>query len=502
MSKSSGIFLTGSTGLLGQYLLQDLLLALREVTVLVRDAGNLNAKERVAQLIAHCSERIGHKLPNPTVVVGDLNQKNLGLTSTDKQWLGKHCKTIVHSAASLSFHKTHAGEPWKTNVDGTRNLLDLSLQLGLSEWHYVSTAFVCGNQKGIIFEDFHNKCQTFTNRYEESKFEAEQLLRNCTEIKATVYRPSVIVGDSRTGYTSTFNGIYPFWELVSRLAALNCKNKNGLLPLRIPLSGNENWNLVPVNWVSNAIVELQSKKQWHGKTFHLVAKTPVSTRLIRDIGLNILGIHGVVFAGLNSIHEPSDFEQIFLKGIQDYLPYLHGNPSFNSLNTDTALPFLHAPTVDREMLKILINYGLASRWGRGNRRWPKINIKETQDSFFSNYLENIFPQQVHQSQLAFRVGLDLTVCLKLNGESGGEWICKWENGTLVHVVKGLDESAVVTFHTDTENFKSIILGTQSLQDAYYCKKIHLTGNLEVGLKLTFLLSQFLQETILENSNKP
>jgi len=98
LSKSSGIFLTGSTGLLGQYLLQDLLLALREVTVLVRDAGNLNAKERVAQLIAHCSERIGHKLPNPTVVVGDLNQKNLGLTSTDKQWLGKHCKTIVLQA--------------------------------------------------------------------------------------------------------------------------------------------------------------------------------------------------------------------------------------------------------------------------------------------------------------------------------------------------------------------------------------------------------------------
>jgi alkyl sulfatase BDS1-like metallo-beta-lactamase superfamily hydrolase len=94
------------------------------------------------------------------------------------------------------------------------------------------------------------------------------------------------------------------------------------------------------------------------------------------------------------------------------------------------------------------------------------------------------------------------VCLKLNGESGGEWTCKWENGTLVHVVKGLDESAVVTFHTDTENFRSIILGTQSLQDAYYSKKIEIIGNLEVGLKLTFLLSQFLQETILENSNKP
>lgn len=357
-----GVLLTGATGLLGEYLLHDLLLQGYPVAVLVRDSRKVQASERIAQIIAFGSERLGRKLPAPSVVNGDLSLCDLGLTAVDRNWLGRHCQAVIHSAANLTLRRTPVGEPWRTNVEGTKSLLALCKDIGLSEWHQVSTAFVCGKRTGLIAEEDSYDTAGFHNHYEESKHQVEQLVRSAFGNRATIYRPSVIVGDSRTGYTSSFNGLYKFLELGVRLAAIHSAAGESELPLRLPLSGDEGWNLVPVDWVSRAIVDLVNKPQWHGRTFHLVARLLVSTRFVRDVGAELLKLPGVEFAGCAAVPNPSHLEQIFFGGIQEFWPYLGGNPDFAFENTATALPHLPPPPVDRPMLERLVRYAEVNRW--------------------------------------------------------------------------------------------------------------------------------------------
>ena len=223
------VLLTGATGLLGQYLLHDLLLKGYAVAVLVRDTRKERAADRISQIVAFWSERLQRRLPTPTVLNGDLGQAALGLTAADRRWLGRHCRAVIHSAANLSFRKTPDGEPWRTNVDGTKSLLALCREAGLLEWHQVSTAFVCGRRSGIIAEEDRDDSQGFHTPYEESKCQAEELVARPLGSRATIYRPAIIVGDSRTGHTSSFNGLYRFLQLAVRLASANSMNGRSAL---------------------------------------------------------------------------------------------------------------------------------------------------------------------------------------------------------------------------------------------------------------------------------
>jgi thioester reductase-like protein len=493
MPEPRGVLLTGATGLLGQYLLHDLLLKAHPTAVLVRDSWKGRAAERIAQIVAFWSERLRRRLPTPIVLNGDLGQVTLGLTAADRRWLGRHCQTVIHSAANLSFRGTPEGEPWRTNVEGTRSLLRLCRDVGLSEWHQVSTAFVCGRRAGVIAEEDFDNSQSFHNPYEESKCQAEQLVRRAPGIRATIYRPAVIVGDSRTGYTSSFNGLYRFLELAVRLASVNSTAGEARLPLRLPLTGDEAWNLVPVDWVSRAIVELLAKPRWHGRTFHLTSRSPVSTRLVRDVGAEVLNLSGVEFAGPEGVEHPCRLEQLFLNGIQEYWPYLGGNPAFASVNTNAALPDLPCPIVDRSMLERLIRFAVANRWGRAARPITEARQRPVPASRCAEYIEQVFPKQARRSRLAREAGLDLTVCIDLRGPGGGQWSCRWKQGELIYARSGLDSDAAATYHSDTATFDAVVSGLQTPQEAFFEQRIAITGDLETALKLAVLFGQFIAE---------
>jgi len=493
MPEQRGVLLTGATGLLGQYLLHDLLLMGHPVAVLVRDSRKERGAERIAQIVAFWSERLRRKLPTPIILNGDLGRVALGLTAADKRWLGRHCQTVLHSAANLSFRGTPEGEPWRTNVEGTKSLLALCRDVGVSQWHQVSTAFVCGRRAGIIAEEARERTHGFHNPYEESKWQAEQLVRGTPWLRATIYRPAVIVGDSRTGYTSSFNGLYRFLELAVRLASVNATAGETRLPLRLPLSGDEVWNLVSVDWVSRAIVELLARPRWHGRTFHLVARSPVSTRLVRDVGAEVLNLSGVEFAGTKGVEHPSRLEQVFLEGIQEYWPYLGGNPVFTSVNASAALPDLPPPPVDRLVLERLIRFAMANRWGRTPPRTTEARLRPSNCASCAEYIEQVFPKQARRSRLAREAGLDLTVCIDLRGPGGGQWSCKWRQGELIYAKSGLEDGAAVTYHTDTATFQAVVSGLQTPQEAFFEQRIAITGDLEIALKLAVLFGQFLAE---------
>ena len=359
------IFLTGASGFLGQYLLSDLLARGVPVAVLVRDSRRQSASERIEQILDYFQQRLGRSLPRPTVLTGDLVQPNLGLTSIDRHWLGSNCDAVLHSAACVAFRETADGEPWRTNREGLGALLNVCLDIGLRNWHHISTAFVSGCRTGDISEQDLDAGQTFRNCYEESKFQGEKLLRGTTGLHGTFYRPSVIVGDSVTGHTTSYTGFYRFLEMATRLSALHARESDADLPLRLPLSGHEEWNLVTVDWVSRAIVELFSRPECHGSTYHLVSPAPVSTSLLREVGAAELGMNRVTFAGSTQITHPSKLEELFLVGIEEYRPYLEGNPRFSTRNLETALPHLPPTPITCALLVRLIRFAVAHRWGRG-----------------------------------------------------------------------------------------------------------------------------------------
>jgi thioester reductase-like protein len=501
MPRRKGVLLTGATGLLGQYLLHDLLLTDHPVAVLVRDSRKGLASERIAQIVDFFGERLGRRLPSPTVLSGELGKAGLGLTVADRHWLGRNCRSVIHSAANLSFRETTDGEPRRTNVEGTKSLLALCQDAGLSESHQISTAFVCGRRSGIIAEEDRDNGLGFNNPYEESKWHSEKLVSETPGIRATIYRPSVIVGDSRTGRTSTFTGLYSFLALAVRLAPANSTSAEDRLPVRLPLSGDEVWNLVCVDWVSRAVVEIMAKPHWHGRTFHLVTQSPVSTRVVRDIGIELLNLPKAEFVGANGVAHPSRLEQLFLVGIQEYWPYLIGNPVFAAANTTAALPGLPPPPVDRPMLERLINFAVASRWGRTSRLTIEARTPPLVRSRCAEYIEQVFPRLARRSELARAAGLDLLVCIDLEGPDGGMWSCRWKQGELVYVRSGLENEPAVTYHSDTATFQSVVSGAQTPQEAFFERRIAITGDLEAGLKLAVLFGQFLADNPFPQSHR-
>src|SRR5262245_18311546 len=131
--------LTGATGLLGRYLLRDLTLADVPVAVLVRPTRWETAAQRIETVLAHWEDELGHALARPVVLEGDIPEPELGLSAEDLAWLSGNVQAVIHSAAALTFEaQSVEGEPWRTNVEGTRHVLDVCGRAGIRHFHQVS----------------------------------------------------------------------------------------------------------------------------------------------------------------------------------------------------------------------------------------------------------------------------------------------------------------------------------------------------------------------------
>jgi thioester reductase-like protein len=423
------------------------------------------------------------------VLSGDLRAPGLGLSVADRNWLAHHCRRVVHAAASVAFQPSSAGDPWATNVEGTARLLELCQSLGLSELHHLSTAFVCGDRAGPVAESDLACGQRLHNDYELSKFEAERRVRATASIQATVYRPSVIVGDSQTGATSSYHGLYRFLEAAHRLARWAAGKDRRSLPLRLPLDGDAPRNLVPVDWVARAVARIVARPAWHGGTFHLTSPAPVPMRRIKEVAEDVLRIDGVSFAGRGPLLEPSPLEEAFLARLREYAPYLHGDPLFDCQNTRAALPDCPAPEIDRAFLARLVRFAAADDWGRTKR--PR---HRSPHSDCAHYIEEFFPRAARQSMLA-SLPLDVTIGLEIGAV--GRWTCRWDRGELIEVRRGTLGSADVGFRMEPATFDAVVRGGLSPHDAFLSRDIEIVGDVEKGLKLAVLFGRFVQEVPYE-----
>jgi len=235
----------------------------------VRAGNQHEAESRLhATLSSLLSEPSRHQ-QRVRAVAGDLLAPRMGLADLWAE-LAADVDEIVHVAASVSFG-VPLEEMRSVNVEGTRRVLEFAEACqaagGMRRMTHVSTAYTAGRRHGVIGEHELEAGQSFRNTYEESKFEAERLVRaHLGRVPVTIVRPSIIVGDRETGWTSSFNVIY------TPLRALAA----GLFPV-VPARRRAVVDIVSVDYVADAILALAEAPSAAGGTFHLVAGEQATT---------------------------------------------------------------------------------------------------------------------------------------------------------------------------------------------------------------------------------
>jgi thioester reductase-like protein/NADP-dependent 3-hydroxy acid dehydrogenase YdfG len=250
---------TGGTGFIGRRVVSRLLDSRpdAEVWVVVR-RPSLGRFERLA----------GQWGERAKPLVGDLAEPDLGLTDEAIAELG-NVEHVVHCAA---IYDLTAPEPDQriVNVEGTRAVIELARRLDAT-LHHVSSIAVAGEFRGEYTEDDFDIGQQLPTPYHQTKFEAELLVREATGLRHRIYRPAVVVGDSRTGEMDKIDGPYYFFGVLAKLAVLP-----RFTPIMLPDTGRT--NIVPVDYVVDALVALMHADDRDGQTFHLTAPKTIGLR--------------------------------------------------------------------------------------------------------------------------------------------------------------------------------------------------------------------------------
>lgn len=282
------VFLTGATGFLGTQIARRLVkMENCSIIVLVRGSDAEYAKRHLARAWWEWPELLelieddkevakgvddlsntptnevqGLKDKKLQFVRGDISKEKLGLEKDLYEDLVGKITHIIHTAADLRLNAPME-ELRKINVQGTLNVLklgqDAHLNHGIQRFSHVSTAYVAGGRGGHVDEDSLTDEYGFLSNYERSKFEGELEVKK-SNLPVSVFRPGMVVGDSRTGYVKTFNTVYTILRLYL----------NGKMRI-VPVSPSLKINLVPVDYVADAVSDLTFDPTAEGQNFHLTA---------------------------------------------------------------------------------------------------------------------------------------------------------------------------------------------------------------------------------------
>ncbi len=459
--------LTGATGLLGRYLVKDLLLAGIPVAVIVRPTRKANVRQRMESIMCYWDNLLGKPLPRPVVLEGDIGSPNLGLRPDDVKWVAENCKATIHNAASLTFHSTGPdSEPWRSNVQGTKYVLELCREAGIREFHHVSTSYVAGLREGKCLETELDVGQTLGNDYETSKVMAEKLVRSADHIDPpTVYRPSIIIGDSQTGFTNTFHGFYAPLQIVHTMTRTLEENETGLFPsmARLSLQGWESKNLVPVDWVSAVMARILTNPHLHAQTYHLTPRHPVPVRLVRDIIEEKCGFYSVKFVG-DDVSNLTDYEHLFHEHMKVYNSYWRDDPIFDYTNTKNAAPDLPCPSVDHDLLTLLATWAISDKFGG-------IRTKPIEPDFDAHqHLEPLFKKSSPTPNPSRLLGL------QIDGHGGGQWHLVLDNDIPVEIDQGVSPKCSAVYQMNVETFASMARGQLTANQAYEQGTLVIKGN--------------------------
>lgn len=367
------VLLTGATGFMGREVLVRLLRQGHPVLAVTRAApGERPDGEGPGRIHALAAEvDPGAPLGGLTAAWADITQPGLGLSPGGRAWLAAQERVqVVHGAAEVRFDLP-LGLMRERNVQGTLHVLELARTLAeqgrLHRLEHISTCYVAGDREDRVLESEVDVGQRARNAYERTKLEAEVAVAAARQegLPITVHRPSIIVGDSRTGRASTFKVLYWPMKVYARGRFRTVFGRPGC-----PV------DVVPVDYVADAVVHLMGRPEAAGRTFHLAAgpegqstiaalaaqaQEIFQRRPVRyiDPDLYLKWLRPIVRPILRLVR-PDVAER---GGV--YLPYLKGNPSFDTTEARGLLApaGLAAPRVEDYFGRIM-RFALETDFGR------------------------------------------------------------------------------------------------------------------------------------------
>jgi thioester reductase-like protein len=335
------LLITGAAGFLGSHFL---FAWLRQnpnsrALCLVRSTENAHASDRVSTALNVAAYECGHEdalhdlAQRVTVIDTDLNDPSWRDTDCFREWLRTTTGfEVVHGAANLSFRGEDRSRVWETNVVGTGNFFRALAGLtALHAFNYISTAYVAGNREGCISEDVQESPTAFNNVYEESKWAAEKAVRALAaeqRIPFRIFRPSIVIGHSRTFRISARTGFYKVVETLLQVSQARPMHKAAI---RIPVQSNASLNLIPVDLAVLEMVDvIAAGEHSRNRVFHLTNERPVS---LADLFFGVSPLTGVQLTCADESAKDTDqMSALVTRGLRHYLPYFRYSRTFERDN--------------------------------------------------------------------------------------------------------------------------------------------------------------------------
>lgn len=360
----SNWLITGASGFLGGVLVRNLLEYTDiRMTLLSRASRGMPAEQRFAEILANYPDRVH-------IVEGDITRPYGGLAAADLLEIQNHTEEIWHLAADTRFEASLRGPIFRSNLDGTRNLLDLARTCSnLRRFVFVSTAFSCGVQDAEepVQERLMRKISGFRNHYEESKYVAEQAVFT-SGLPFLLFRPSIILGDSLTARNDG-KTIYNVAKMVRMAKFLQERDaQKGILdyPLRIVARKNAAKNLIPVDTVAEWMLRIAAVCRNPENIFHLTHPDPVPMECLVGAIANALEIQEYEFIDEYPPGGLSPGEKLLQKVVAPFTPYMTASdPIFDRLNSDTLRGDMIIPRVDHDLLLHLVKSMFLMLYGEG-----------------------------------------------------------------------------------------------------------------------------------------
>jgi long-chain acyl-CoA synthetase len=348
MTPQGPVLLTGATGFLGMELLVRLLeRSDRDVVTIVRAADDREAEERMSGVLStlFAPQHIPALRGRVRAVAGDLEQRDLGLDRATRDRLTSEISAVAHCAASITFDLA-LEDARRINVSGTNAVLRLASEAhargALERFVHVSTAYVAGERVGRVRENQRYVGQKFRNTYEQTKLEAESLV-NDSDVPTAILRPSIVVGDSVTGWTPAFNVIY--WPLLAF--------SRNLLP-SVPADPDGHVDIVCVDTVADALYTLLDGPVEQG-TMHAVAGDDAVTNV--ELAVMAADAFGCDPPELVALGEDPKSEE--RAGV--FVPYFRSRLMFDA-RRGRELGFRPPPL--SQYFQTLMDYADRARWGK------------------------------------------------------------------------------------------------------------------------------------------
>jgi thioester reductase-like protein len=347
------VLLTGFPGFLAENLLQ------RLVELQPASTFYLLIQAKFRPVAERCLARLEREHPGfegrYELLEGDITDRFLGFDEQRYRELAETVNVVWHLAAvyDLAVPEQIA---YRVNVTGTIHVLDFCEACSeLSRFNYISTCYVSGEREGMIYEDELDEGQGHKNHYESTKFWAEvEVQRRSTEIPTTIFRPGIVVGNSRTGETAKYDGPYYLMKLLNRLP--------DWLPMVNIGRGETVVNLVPIDFVADAMSYLGLKKGVEGQVFHLADPNPMRARDVVALTLDAMNKAPAIATVPSTLVEAALRRQKLeeMVGIpRESLTYFNHDARYESANTqrelkETAIRCPHLSTY----MQTLVDYFL------------------------------------------------------------------------------------------------------------------------------------------------